>query len=98
MQELKSALSRAETEKKSLREAMVQTETLIKQARHEHEQEISEASAAAATECEALRRKCNDLQLAVCSMLAHVIGQDVSDVHTRFKISMSNAVRVSTQW
>lgn len=66
MQELKGALSRAEAEKSSLRETMVQTETLIKQARHEHEQEISEASEAAAAECEALQQKCNDLQLAVC--------------------------------
>ena len=66
MQELKGALSRAEAEKSSLRETMVQTETLIKQARHEHEQEIKEASEAAAAECEELQRKCNDLKLAVC--------------------------------
>jgi vacuolar-type H+-ATPase subunit H len=51
---------------------MVQTEALIKQARHEHEEEISEASESAAAEIESLQRKCNDLKLAVRVMHAPV--------------------------
>lgn len=71
VQELKSALSQAEVEKNTLRETMVQTEALIKQARHEHDQEITEATEAAAAEREVLQRKCNDLQASVCDITKH---------------------------
>ena len=102
MQELKGALSRAEAEKSSLRETMVQTETLIKQARHEHEQEISEASAAAAADCEALQRKCNDLQLAVCLcpyMHARSTGQGLCGADsTGVKSSSAVCVKVVKGW
>ena len=65
MQELSTALQRSESEQAHLRETLVRTEALIKQAKVEHEQDLQEAAAAARADLDALQRNAHDLQLAV---------------------------------
>lgn len=43
----------------------MRTEALIKQAKHEHAQDLQDAAAAAAADLAALQRHAHDLQLAV---------------------------------
>lgn len=65
VQEVSAALQRSEAQQAHLRETLVRTEALIKQAKLEHEQDLQEAGAAARAELEAAQRHCRDLQLAV---------------------------------
>ena len=65
VQEVGGALQQSDAEKAHLRDTLVRTEALIKQAKHEHGQDLQAAAAAARADLDALQRHAHDLQLTV---------------------------------
>jgi uncharacterized protein YaiL (DUF2058 family) len=65
VQELQEHMAHIEAEKQGLHDTLVSTESLIKQARSEHRDEVHAATTAARAEVQQLRDDVNELRVAV---------------------------------